>query len=128
MVGALKSKLKPAGRSTTSRAELPSDVAETLQRARSQVIAHIQKMDESDPAVWGRIIHLVRQVGRTRETLGRELSCAWSTVLRWDAGQTVPGPFARKAIKERLVELLTAKPKRLVSAARVKVVPPRSPA
>jgi hypothetical protein len=119
---ALKSKLKLSGRGAASRVELPSDVVETLQRARSQAIAHIQKMDESDPAVWARIIHLVRQVGLTRETMCRELSCAWSTVLRWGAGQTVPGPFARKAIKERLLELLTAKPKRLVSTARVKVV------
>ena len=123
---ALKPKLKPASRSTAPRAELPSDIVETLQRARSQAIAHIQKMDESDPAVWARIIHLARQVGLTRETLCRELSCAWSTVLRWDAGQTVPGPFARKAIKERLLELLTAKPKRLLSTSRVKVV--RAPA
>src|SRR6185436_448039 len=121
-MGALKSRLKPAGRSAASRIELPSDIVETLQRARSQAIAHIQKMDESDPATWARIIHLAREVGLTRETLCRELSCAWSTVLRWDAGQTVPGPFARKAIKERLLELLTARPKRLLSTARVKVV------
>ena len=49
---ALKSKLKLSGRGAASRVELPSDIVETLQRARSQAIAHMQKMDESDPAVW----------------------------------------------------------------------------
>ena len=126
---ALKSKFKPASRTGGARAELPADIVETLKRARAQAIAHIQRMDESDPAVWVRIINLVRQVGLTRETLCRELSCAWSTILRWDAGQTVPGPFARKAMKERLLELLTEQPKRLVAAPavrRVRMVRPQA--
>lgn len=102
-------KLKSVGRTGPARAAIPADMQATVELMRSQATAHIQKLDESDAGNWARIILLVRQVGLKRETLCRELSCAWSTILRWEAGQTVPGPFARKAIKERLLALLKEK-------------------
>ena len=124
---ALKPKLKTAARSAAPRAGLPADILATLELVRAQAIAHVVKLDESDAAAWAKIIGLVRQVGLTKQTLCRELSCAWSTILRWEAGQTVPGPFARKAIKDRLVELLAEKPQKLTAAdtarrGRVRVV------
>lgn len=106
-------KLKSVGRTASARAAaIPADIQATVQLMRSQASAHIQKLDEADAGNWARIIALVRQVGLEKEMLCRELYCAWSTILRWEAGQTVPGPFARKAIKERLLALLTEKRKR----------------
>jgi hypothetical protein len=109
-------KLKSVGRTGPARPALPADIQATLDLMRSQAAAHVQKLDESEAGNWARLIAVVRQVGLTKDTLCRELSCAWSTILRWESGQTVPGPFARKAIKERLLELLAEKRKKSSAA------------
>lgn len=81
-----------------------------VEQAREQLvleyIGYLHSIDEADPAAWKDIIQVARAAGLDKETLCLELSCAWSTILRWEAGQTVPGPFARTGIKERLVGLL----------------------
>ena len=77
-------------------------------RAHTLAVFHrlISKLDET--AEWPRIIHEAREAGLTKEILVNELSCAWSTILRWQAGHTAPGPFARQAIKARVLELIAA--------------------
>jgi hypothetical protein len=81
-----------------------------VEQAREQLaleyVGYLSSIDETDPAAWKSIIQAARAAGLDKETLCLELSCAWSTILRWEAGQTVPGPFARTGIKERLLGLL----------------------
>lgn len=83
-----------------------------IEKARRKLLAeyvsYMRTLDESDPAVWQKIVRTVREAGLDRDVLCRELSCAWSTILRWDAGQTIPGPFARAGIKAKLIDLLEA--------------------
>ena len=69
-------------------------------------IHYLGALDESEIKHWPEIIRVARAAGIDKETLCRELSCAWSTVLRWEARHTVPGPNARRGIKARLLELL----------------------
>jgi DNA-binding transcriptional regulator YiaG len=89
-----------------------STAIERIQSARGQLLSeyvdYLNGIDESDPTAWATVVKTAREAGLDKDTLCHELSCAWSTVLRWEAGQTVPGPFARKSIKARLVELLQA--------------------
>ncbi len=55
---------------------------------------------------WGEIVSKAYEAGLRKEQLCEELSCSWSTVTRWMAGQTAPGPFARAAIKAKLIEMV----------------------
>ncbi|MBS0247658.1 MAG: hypothetical protein JSR61_13650 [Proteobacteria bacterium] len=75
----------------------------------TEYIELLQGLDESDPGNWPDIIKAVREAGLDKDTLARELSCAWSTIFRWENGRSVPGPFARSGIKERLIDLLGEK-------------------
>ena len=68
----------------------------------------ITSLDDSDPGKWKQIIAAAREAGLTKDELCREFSCSWSTILRWEAGRNAPGPFARKAMKGRLLEMLVA--------------------
>ena len=72
----------------------------------------LRGLDEHDPDNWASTVNLARKAGLGKETLCRELSCAWSTILRWEAGQTVPGELARGAIKAKLLDLLEREVKR----------------
>lgn len=63
----------------------------------------IRQFDEHTQ--WPDLIR-VAHAGLEKDVLLRELSCSSSTVLRWMAGQTRPGPAARSAIKQKLVALL----------------------
>jgi ribosome-binding protein aMBF1 (putative translation factor) len=66
-------------------------------------------LDDSEARAWPKVIRVAREAGVDKETLCRELACAWSTILRWEAGHTVPGIHARRGIKARLMELLRAR-------------------
>lgn len=66
----------------------------------------IVSLDDGDASKWGQIIAAAREAGLTKEELCHEFSCSWSTILRWEAGRNAPGPFARKAMKEKLLEML----------------------
>lgn len=86
-------------------------------------IKYIHCLDAKDAKNWAIIVSQAREAGLSKEQLCKELSCAWSTVLRWEAGYTAPGPFAREAIKDRLLNMLDAlakksKPKTLLSKKR----------
>lgn len=59
--------------------------------------------DERD---WARIVNKAREAGLEKEALRAELPFSWSTITRWMAGHTVPGPFVRQTVKERLVQML----------------------
>ena len=64
----------------------------------------IRRLDEQ--AHWALIVGKAREAGLQKEELCCELSCSWSTITRWMAGQTMPGPFARRRIKDKLIEML----------------------
>lgn len=64
----------------------------------------IRKLDEQ--AHWALIVGQAREAGLQKEELCWELSCSWSTITRWMAGQTMPGPVARRRIKDKLIEML----------------------
>ena len=53
---------------------------------------------------WAVLIQIA-QANLEKDDILRELSCAWSTVTRWAAGHTRPGPAARTAIKQKLLTL-----------------------
>ena len=89
----------------------------------TEYIELLQGLDESDPGNWPDIIKAVREAGVEKETLAHELSCAWSTIFRWENGRSVPGTFARSGIKERLIELLDQKRRALESEKHGESVP-----
>src|SRR5258708_1060787 len=74
---------------------------------------YLERLDEAEPGNWSKIIGKAREAGLSKEELCQELSCAWSTILRWENGQTVPGPFARRAIKEALLRMLDRQRKKI---------------
>ena len=76
----------------------------------AECIRYLDGLDASVAADWATIVKTAREAGLGKDTLCHELSCAWSTILRWEAGQTVPGPSARRAIKARLMRLLKTAP------------------
>jgi hypothetical protein len=67
---------------------------------------YIESLDTEDEANWASIINTALDAGLDKEQLCKELSCAWSTVHRWGAGQTAPGAFTRKSIKAQLLTML----------------------
>jgi hypothetical protein len=90
-----------------------NSLARGIEGAQAELLArrmqYLAALDESEIKHWPEIIRVARAADIGKETLCRELSCAWSTVLRWEAGHTVPGPNARRGIKARLMELLQAR-------------------
>ena len=69
--------------------------------------AYVRRMESLDAAQdWAAIVTSARSAGLPKETFLLQFSCAWSTVTRWMAGQSMPGPFARDTAKARLVELV----------------------
>jgi ribosome-binding protein aMBF1 (putative translation factor) len=68
---------------------------------------YLASLDESDVHNWPKIIATAREAGLGKDQICRELSCAWSTVLRWEAGQTAPSSITRRAIKSALLHLLS---------------------
>ena len=69
-------------------------------------IAHLRDLDEKDRKNWAHIVNTLREAGIQREQLMKELGCALSTIIRWEAGDTAPGPFAREALKTRFLTIL----------------------
>lgn len=96
--------------SASSRSAHLNSLALEIEAVRASLLVtqihYLGALDESEIKHWPEIIRVARAAGIDKETLCRELSCAWSTVLRWEAGHTVPGPNARRGIKARLLELL----------------------
>jgi DNA-binding transcriptional regulator YiaG len=97
------------------KSETDSDASEhvgEIIRERAIVINKYRSLigilDESNPHKWAQIIAAAREAGLGKDELCQEFSCSWSTILRWEAGRNVPGPFARRAIKEKLLQMLTA--------------------
>jgi hypothetical protein len=69
---------------------------------------HIEKLkaiSTADPSIWKDVVAAALQVV-SAEILCQELSCSTSTIERWKAGRDAPGPSARLAIRDRLVELM----------------------
>ena len=66
----------------------------------------IEGMDPDDASQWQHIVAAAREGGVNKEALCEAFSCAWSTVLRWQAGRNAPGQFSRGAMKARLLGLL----------------------
>jgi hypothetical protein len=66
----------------------------------------IESLDPSDAMNWRTIVGAAREAGLSKDDLCRSFSCAWTTILRWEAGRNAPGPFARKAMKATLLDML----------------------
>lgn len=92
----------------------------TIHNTRAQMLAayieQIRGLDEHGE--WALLVGKAREAGLEKEDLCRELSCAWSTVTRWVAGQTAPGPFARAGIKEKLLDMIGDMQRRELSLAQ----------
>jgi DNA-binding transcriptional regulator YiaG len=69
-------------------------------------MSFIESLDASDATSWRTIIGAAREAGLSKDDLCRSFSCAWTTILRWEAGRNAPGPFARNAMKAKLLEML----------------------
>lgn len=95
---------KTAQRQTNIR----SKIEKTRGALARQHMDLIISLDELRSEQWSIIVATALEAGLRRETLCRELSCSWSTILRWKAGETSPGPFARGAIKAKLVEMISS--------------------
>ena len=89
-------------------AELLNDVFIQRSTLLNAYIRYIDGLDTKDVGNWALIVEKAREAGLGKEQLCKELSCAWSTVLRWGAGETAPGPFAREAIKARFLSMLNS--------------------
>lgn len=73
-------------------------------------------------AEFAKIVTQAQRAGLGKDELLRELSCSWSTVTRWAAGQVRPAPFTRRLTKHKLVEMLKGKRlDNLDEARRIKV-------
>lgn len=83
-------------------------IEDARRKLLAEYVAYLRTLDESDATNWAKIVKTIREAGLDKDALCRELSCAWSTILRWEAGQTVPGAFTRTAIKARFIALLEA--------------------
>jgi DNA-binding transcriptional regulator YiaG len=103
-------------RKGASAASLRADIACSEQDLRNKYFMLIDQLDAGDPYNWKEIVALSRRAGLRKDQLCGELSCAWSTVLRWEAGTSVPGPNARFGIKLRLLAMLQALGAQPVSA------------
>src|SRR6266851_949814 len=100
----------PMGHQKTAQKQtnIQPKIDKTRSAAARQYMDLIISLDESRPEQWSIIIAMARETGLRKEILCRELSCSWSTILRWEAGDTSPGPFARRAIKAKLVEMISS--------------------
>jgi len=92
----------------------------TIHELRAQMLAaYIEQIGGLDEhREWAVLVGKAREAGLEKEDLCRELSCAWSTVTRWMAGQTAPGPFLRTSIKDKLLLMLGQLQHRELSLAR----------
>ncbi len=68
----------------------------------------IGSLDASDAGNWRTIVGAAREAGLGKDDLCQSFSCAWTTILRWEAGRNAPGPFARNAMKAKLLDMLDA--------------------
>jgi ribosome-binding protein aMBF1 (putative translation factor) len=88
----------------------PQEHMKAIIQHRAALVEDYQRLivsfDEADASKWAQIIAAAREAGLTKEALCHEFSCSWSTILRWEAGRNAPGPFARRAMKEKLLEML----------------------
>jgi ribosome-binding protein aMBF1 (putative translation factor) len=87
---------------------LAEQFVEVTKQAAAIAAAFISAVDAGEFSNWAPIIEAARRGGLTRDQLCRELSCAASTISRWEAGDTAPGRFARESIKELLLKRLRA--------------------
>ena len=85
---------------------------EDIARNRRVLVASyaslLESLDASDAGNWRTIVGAAREAGLSKDDLCQSFSCAWTTILRWEAGRNAPGPFARKAMKATLLDMLEA--------------------
>lgn len=79
-------------------------------------LGQIKSLDEETQ--WALLVSKACEAGLGKEDLCEELSCSWSTITRWRAGHTAPGPFMRQAVKAKLVEMLERQCRSEASLAR----------
>ncbi len=84
------------------------DIAHNRRALIGSYASLIRSLDASDPGNWGAIVGAARQAGVSKDDLCQSFSCAWTTILRWEAGRNAPGPFARNAMKAKLLDMLSA--------------------
>jgi ribosome-binding protein aMBF1 (putative translation factor) len=68
----------------------------------------IESLDAAAAGNWRTIVGAAREAGLSKDDLCQSFSCAWTTILRWEAGRNAPGPFARRAMKAKLLDMLAA--------------------
>ncbi len=94
----------------TAVAGAPSEQLREIIHDRAHLVEKYSRLvaafDADDVRVWPQIISAAREGGLEKDVLCEAFSCAWSTILRWETGRNAPGPFARRQIKTRLLELL----------------------
>ena len=56
--------------------------------------------------LFGNIIRSALENGVPKDQMIDELSCPSSTIARWAANETAPGPYGRKAIVGRIRNML----------------------
>lgn len=87
------------------------DSLSAIRRKRAELldayVAYLRNLDEKDVRNWAHIVNTLKEAGIQREQLVKALGCALSTIIRWEAGDTAPGPFAREALKERFLSILS---------------------
>jgi ribosome-binding protein aMBF1 (putative translation factor) len=91
---------------TLPQSQLERDICHHRAQLADKYAEYIKSLDDTDKEAWALIVSTARDAGLKKEDLCRELSCAWSTILRWQTGDTAPGPFARRTIKQKLVEMI----------------------
>ena len=81
---------------------------QALHQARAEVLSRVITVINSldDERYWDRVVNHARDAGLDKEALRTELPFSWSTITRWMAGQTVPGPFVRQGVKAKLIQML----------------------
>lgn len=81
----------------------PADAAELLVRI---LISRVSALEPSDKDAWQKIVRHALEGGLSKERLAAAFSCNVMTISRWEAGQNVPAPMARKAIRQELIDML----------------------
>jgi hypothetical protein len=107
-----------ASRKENARGQITRKIYDTRAELAKQYVELLTTMDESRAEQWAPIISAARDAGLEKAALTKELSCSWSTILRWQAGDTLPGPFARHAIKAKLIEMISSQAQTEHSLAR----------
>ncbi len=104
----LGQEVKMANASDSVSARHMEDIAHNRRALVRSYASLIGSLDASDAGNWRMIVGAARQAGLSKDDLCQSFSCAWTTILRWEAGRNAPGPFAREAMKAKLLDMLSA--------------------